>query len=104
MTRQETINKMSEVLKTITKADSWIFGSSARGDYHENSDIDVLILIPDSLSSSERIDLQQEIAGLLWEIEMESGFEISPVILQHKIWNQRISPFTINVINDRIRI
>ena len=104
MTRQKTIDKISEQLKKVPLAETWLFGSSARGDYRENSDIDLLILLPDSLSTNERIDYQQEIAGLLWEIEMESGYDISPVILQNRIWNQRLTPFTINVLQDRIRI
>ena len=104
MTRLQSIERISAALKTIPEAEVFVFGSSARGDFKKSSDIDLLILLSDSLTVSQRIEKELEIQGLLWPIEMESGFDISPIILQHKVWNQRKTPFTINVCNDRIRI
>lgn len=104
MTRKESIKAISDALKKFPDAESYIFGSSARGDFNDYSDIDLLILLPDHLTSVERIAKQQEIIGELLPIEWESGFVISPVILQHKVWNQRKTPFTINVMNERISI
>ena len=104
MTREETINLISERIKHFSLAEAWLFGSSARGDYKDDSDIDLLILLPDDMSSDKRINYQQQIVEKLWDIEMESGYDISPVILQYKIWNQRKTPFTCNVTHDRIRI
>lgn len=102
MTRTETINAISNALKKLKDITVYLFGSSARGDYKSDSDIDILILLPDYLSSKERVEMESEVCGLLLPIEMESEIEISPIILQHKIWNQRKTPFTISVTNDRI--
>lgn len=102
MNRKETIAKIAEELKKLKDVTVYLFGSSARGDYRENSDIDILILLPDYLSSTERVEMESEVCGLLWPIEMESEIEISPVILQNKVWNQRITPFTLNVSNERV--
>lgn len=102
MTRGDSIIKISKVLKDIPNAETYLYGSSARGDYRDNSDIDLLILLPDDLSPAERIYYEGEIADRLWPIELESGLDISPVILQHKVWNQLTTPFTVNVTNDRI--
>ena len=88
----------------MPEVEAYLFGSSARGDFREDSDIDLLVLLPDYLSSKERVDKQMDICGLLFPIEMETDIEIAPVMLQHKIWNQRQTPFTINVMNDRVRL
>ena len=104
MDRKETLKKISDALRTFSGIETYVFGSTARGDYHGGSDIDILILLPDDLTVNERIKKQQDIIGELLPIEWESGLEISPVILQHKIWNQRTTPFTINVTNERIAL
>ena len=104
MNRKESIKAISEALKKFPEVEPYVFGSSARGDFHNESDIDLLILLPDNLNTKERIAKQQEIIGELLPIEWESGIVISPVILQHKVWNQRITPFTINVFNERLAL
>lgn len=104
MTRQESLKKISEQLKQIPQAQVYLYGSTARGDFEDKSDIDLLILLPDHLTIKQRIEYEGEIAGLLWPIELESGIEISPVVLQHKVWNQKKTPFFINVLNDRIAL
>ncbi|MCH5242422.1 MAG: nucleotidyltransferase domain-containing protein [Muribaculaceae bacterium] len=101
MNRKESLKAISNVLRKFPEIESYVFGSSARGDYNDSSDIDLLILLPDNLNPLERIKKQQDIIGELLPIEWESGFDISPVILQHKVWNQRKTPFTINVMNER---
>lgn len=102
MSRQEVIKRISEALNSLEGLETILFGSSARGDYNENSDIDLLILLPDSLSVKERIDMETTLSSILLDIELESNYEISPVILQKKIWNQRVTPFTLNVTNQGI--
>ena len=104
MTRSETISEISKALKNLKDISVYLFGSSARGDYRDDSDIDLLILLPDNLTSKERVEMESEVCGLLLPIEMETDIAISPVILQHKVWNQRITPFTINVTNERIAL
>lgn len=104
LNRQEVISAISNTLRNLPEVSTYIFGSSARGDYREDSDIDLLILLPDHLSSRERVELEAEICGLLWPIEMETDITIAPIMLPHKVWNQRSTPFTVNVTNDRIKI
>lgn len=102
MTRSESIEKISSTLKLIPEAEVYLYGSSARGDYRDDSDIDILILLPDTLSIQERIHYEGEIAGMLWPIELESGIEIFPVVMQQKNWKSHKTPFKVNVTNDRI--
>lgn len=102
--RLQTIQNISDSLKKFKNVRVFLFGSSARGDFRSDSDIDLLILLPDDLSISERIETELEINGILVPIELESGFDISPVILQDKVWEQRKTPFTITVNNERVAI
>lgn len=104
MNREETIRAISDAFKSMPEVEVYLYGSSARGDYRGDSDIDLLVLMPDYLSSSERVALESEICGLLIPIEMQTDIFISPIMLQHNVWNQRITPFTINVSKDRIML
>ena len=104
MNREETIKAISEAFKKLPDGEAYLFGSSARGDFRDDSDIDLLVLLPDNLSSNERVEKQMDICGILFPIEMDTDIVISPVMLQHKVWNQRITPFTINVMNERVKL
>ena len=50
----------------------------ARGDYKENSDIDVMILTP--LSKEEIEQVENSIFDLAFDLELESGIVINPVL------------------------
>jgi predicted nucleotidyltransferase len=74
-----------------------LYGSYARGEETEDSDIDVLILIDretEKLTWDERI----EIAYPVNRIELETGTIISPVVYTKKGWaNHMVTPFYENV-------
>ena len=73
-----------------------IFGSYARGDYRDDSDLDLLVLVDKDIIS--RFD-QKRIKYPLYEIEFDTGTIISPLIFSRKDWekNHRITPFYENV-------
>ena len=104
MRRPDIVRKISESLRNLEELETYVYGSEARGEASSDSDIDLLILLPDSLSTKERIELEQQIHGQLLPIELSEDTEISPLILQQKVWNSRKTFFTTNVLNDRIRI
>lgn len=86
------------------EAETILYGSEARGDARQDSDFDLLILLPDFSPTSEYISRRSEISGHLYELSLKMGVEISPLILPKKIWNSRKTPFTINVKNEGVRI
>ena len=81
MTRQDVLMTFSQGTKKILKnnlSKLIVYGSYARGDYSENSDIDVMILTP--LSKEEIEQVENHIFDLAFDLELESGIVINPVL------------------------
>ena len=73
-----------------------LYGSFARGDNNQNSDIDILILVDkDNLTREDK----KRIKYPLYEIEFETGRIISPLVVSRNDWESlhRITPFYDNV-------
>lgn len=74
-----------------------VYGSYARGDYRENSDVDIMILT--KLSEEEIRAIKNDIYDLAFEVEMSTGIELSPTIKneeQYEYWVDTL-PFYRNV-------
>ena len=55
-----------------------VYGSYARGDYSESSDIDVMLLV--SLEDEEIKRIANQISDLAFDFMMKYGVDISPII------------------------
>ena len=80
-----------------------LYGSEARGDALPDSDIDLLILIDgDKISIAQ----EEEITTPLYQIELETGVPIHPIVMLKKNWFHRPfnTPFYINVMNEGIAL
>lgn len=69
-----------------------LFGSRARGEEHEFSDVDVLVVLERVTDWDRRA--VNDIAGHLW---LESGFLLHPVLLDSetcRIWRDQQRPLT----------
>ena len=84
------------VSKTEPNAVLILYGSYARGDYRDDSDLDLLVLVDKDIIS--RFD-QKRIKYPLYEIEFDTGTIISPLIFSKKDWEirHRNTPFYENV-------
>lgn len=74
-----------------------VYGSYARGDYRENSDVDVMILV--KLTDEEIKEIASSLYDLAYDIELEKGIHISLVIKneeQFEYWGDTL-PFYRNV-------
>ena len=74
-----------------------VYGSYARGDYREDSDVDIMILT--KLSEEEIRAIKHDIYDLAFEVEMSTGIELSPIIKneeQYEYWVDTL-PFYRNV-------
>lgn len=81
-----------------------LYGSYARGDFEENSDVDVMILVKSSAEDIERIE--EPIFDLAFDIEMKYGIHISPIIKnedQFEYWVD-VVPFYRNVRDEGVEI
>lgn len=95
---RRTIHKIAPEAETI------LYGSQTRGDSRPDSDIDLLILLPDDFTSDLLVKKKLDISGALYELSLELNKEISPLILVPKVFYSRKTPFTINVITEGIEL
>lgn len=103
MTRKTIVGKIKGILREVAPdAVSVLYGSEARGDARRDSDFDILVILPDSTDSGSFARRKIEITGRLYDIELESGATISPLIVLKTVWERLRTPFTVNVINEGI--
>ena len=99
-------NQILQLIKNSVKATDpdatlILYGSYARGDFNENSDIDLLILIDkEKITRDDRI----RIGYPLYDIELKEGIIISPMVRSKKIWKTQyiITSFYRNVTKEGI--
>ena len=74
-----------------------LYGSYARGDYNKKSDVDIMILT--DLSFEEIEEYRDKISDIAYDIELNTGIILSPVIKNIEKYNSRINfvPFYKNV-------
>ena len=104
MQRPEIVKQIKEAIqKTEPTATAILYGSEARGDARADSDIDVLILLDGDKRDFRRED---KISGELYNLELNTGVLISPMIMLRKQWENRPfkTPFYINVVNEGITL
>ena len=94
------VYKFTQELKRILGASLSkviVYGSYARGDYRDNSDVDIMILV--KMSDDEIREVKNEIYDLAFDFELSTGIDISPIIKnedQYEYWVDTL-PFYRNV-------
>lgn len=95
---KEFIEKVNQLLGKRTKK-IILYGSYARGDYKENSDIDIMILT--DLTDEEIIEYREKISDIAFDIEFENNFDImlSPLVKNINKFNYWLDvlPFYMNI-------
>ena len=77
MTNDEIIKEIVERLKKVPEVKKIImFGSRARGDYSEESDIDLLVI---GDFEGRIIDRQMKLDAVLWKIHLQVPMDIFPL-------------------------
>ncbi|MCW7077808.1 MAG: nucleotidyltransferase domain-containing protein [Canidatus Methanoxibalbensis ujae] len=78
-----------------------LYGSHARGEATKDSDIDLLVLIDDSIDPFE---VRRSLSDLLFDILLEKGELVSVIALPKTFFENYNYPFVINVRKEGIRI
>ncbi len=103
----KNIKFLNRIKKGITTKDQnaeiYLFGSRARGDFHPDSDWDILVLTDEKIIT---FDLEKEFRDPIFDIELETGEVISLLVYSKKDWEakQNISPLFMNIRNEVMRI
>lgn len=71
-----------------------LYGSHARGEATEDSDVDVLVLVDQSLNPSE---VEESLSDLLYDILLEEQELVSVVAVREERFENYNSPFMLNV-------
>jgi predicted nucleotidyltransferase len=106
MRQTKIINQIKKLIKRVApQSEVILYGSQARGDAHEYSDIDLLILVDkDKLSYQE----QAAITDPLFDLESQYDYKISisPLVYTRQQWYNRPfqTPFYLNVMNEGVKL
>ena len=82
----------------------WKSSRKRRGTYHDNSDLDIMILV--NMTEDEIRQIKNSIYDLAFEIEMSTGIDIAPIIKeeqQYEYWADTL-PFYKNIKEEGIVI
>lgn len=74
-----------------------VYGSYARGDYNDRSDVDVMVLV--KMSDEEIREIKNDVYDVAFDMQLSTGIEISPIIKneeQYEYWVDTL-PFYRNV-------
>lgn len=102
MTNEDILLKIKDSIKlSAPDATVIIYGSQARGNYREDSDFDLLILLNRDKFTRED---EKKVTYPLYDIEFETGKIISPLVLTKTDWESkhRITPFYDSVVREGI--
>jgi predicted nucleotidyltransferase len=91
------------VLLQEPSAEIILYGSHARGDFHPDSDMDLLILLQKDIISYAD---EKRISNPLYELELKTQQVISPFIKSRKTWYEKYpnTAIFINIKEDGIAL
>jgi predicted nucleotidyltransferase len=91
------------IRQAVPDADVILYGSRARGDAHEHSDYDILVLVDQPVN----IALKDRILTSVYPLELESGAMLTLVTYNRRQWDSfphRDMPFRKNVERDGVLV
>ena len=89
LTIEQIKSKTLPVLKQAGVLRSSIFGSAARGEADENSDIDILVELPKQASLLDLVGLKQDLEQVLGKkVDVVEFISIKPALRENILNNQ----------------
>ena len=102
--KKDIVSKIRKAVKSVEPdATVILYGSYARGEHTNQSDLDILVLL--NKTKVSRKD-EKRVKYPLYDIEYETGRIISPLVLSRKDWESRhkITPFYENVTKEGVEL
>ena len=85
MTREEILSAIKvRVLSIVPDAKVMLFGSRARGDWHEESDWDILVLTEQEVTG----ELDDKVHRIVSSFGLDNSFWIDTIIVNKDDWEQ----------------
>ncbi len=85
---RQALRKLKEKIKErFAEAKIILYGSKVRGDFDEESDIDILVLIDEDVNNQ----IEEEILKIVYEIELEYGVVFGKIIESKSFWNSELA-------------
>lgn len=101
----EILNKLYEKTLPIFKCidSAYLYGSYARGDYNNDSDVDILLIV--DLSQEEISEKRMAVASVSSELSLEYGVTVSVTVKPKNQFIRYFSvlPFYQNVLREGIK-
>ena len=100
MRRLQIISHIKESLRQVAPdVQIVLYGSEARGEARADSDIDLLLLV-----NKNPVTLQDKVTltAPLYDIELETGVQINPIVESADKWGKVVTPFYENILKDGI--
>ena len=72
----------------------YLYGSYARGDYRQSSDVDVMILLSDFKNYWEEINRTSE---LIQKVSLDHNILVSRIFITEEKWNRSDTPLLENI-------
>ena len=77
----------------------YLYGSYARGDYRQGSDVDVMILLSDYKNYWEELRRSTELAS---DVSLEYDVTVSRLIIKETQWQEAVMPVIRNIHKDGV--
>lgn len=87
--KEYLVNRFGDGIKRVV-----VYGSFARGEAGEGSDVDVVVVVDDEL---DPLDVEEYLSDFLFDVLLERGELVSVFAVRETLFTKYNSPFLMNV-------